>query len=137
MLRVGIDLVAVETVAATLAGEHRETYLRRVFTEREVSDCRSSSGEVEADRLAARFAAKEAAIKALPGSAEGVPLRSIEVCRSSGGEIELALSGRAAELAAGAGLGELAVSITHEGGLAAASVVFGPGSPDPAPTPLG
>ncbi|HET9162282.1 MAG TPA: holo-ACP synthase [Solirubrobacterales bacterium] len=122
-LRIGLDLVAVDTVAQSLRGEHREHYLKRIYTEREVEDCRGPSGRVEPERLAARFAAKEAAIKALPGAGEGVRLTAIEVRREPNGEVRLELSGRAAELAEEAGVSELALSITHEAGFAAASVV--------------
>lgn len=122
-LRIGLDLVAVDSVAQSLRGEHREHYLKRVYTEREVDDCRGPSGRVEAERLAARFAAKEAVIKALPGAGEGVRLTAIEVRSEPNGEVRLELSGRAAELADEGGVNELALSITHEAGFAAASVV--------------
>ncbi|MBS1878086.1 MAG: holo-ACP synthase [Actinobacteria bacterium] len=123
-LRVGIDLVSVAAVAETLRGEHREHYLQRIYTEREVDDCRGPSGRVEPERLAARFAAKEATIKALPGAGEGVRLTSIEVVADESGQVELELSGRAAELAEQAGASEIAVSLTHEAGFAAATVVI-------------
>jgi holo-[acyl-carrier protein] synthase len=122
-IRVGVDLVAVETVERALQGTHGDHYLKRVYTEREVDDCRGPSGEVEAERLAARFAAKEATIKAVPGCEEGVSLTDIEVRRDASGRVELALSGRVAGLAEKAGIGELALSLTHEAGLAVASVV--------------
>jgi holo-[acyl-carrier protein] synthase len=122
-IRVGLDLVAVEDVAATLRGSHREHYLERVYTEREVADCRGPSGRIEPERLAARFAAKEATIKALPGAGEEVRLTTIEVRSEPSGEVSLELSGRAAELAREAGISELAISLTHEGGFAAATVV--------------
>ncbi len=123
-LRVGLDLVAVSTVAESLRGSHREHYLERVYTPREVDDCRGPSGRVEPERLAARFAAKEAAIKALPGAGEEVRLTQIEVVQDESGGVELALSGRAAELFAGSGSAEIAVSLTHEAGFAAATVVI-------------
>jgi holo-[acyl-carrier protein] synthase len=122
-IRIGFDLVAVGSVAETLRGEHREHYLERVYTEREVDDCRGPSGRIEPERLAARFAAKEATIKALPGAGEEVRLTTIEVRSEPSGEVRLELSGRAAELAEEAGISELAISLTHEGGFAAASVV--------------
>jgi holo-[acyl-carrier protein] synthase len=122
-VRVGIDLVAVDSVAASLAGEHSAHYLERIYTEREVDDCRVPSGEIDPARLAARFAAKEAAIKALPGGGDEVRLTTIEVRRADNGEVRLQLSGRAAELATGAGVEDLAVSLTHEAGFAAAVVV--------------
>jgi holo-[acyl-carrier protein] synthase len=120
---VGFDLVAVDTVESALRSEHGDHYLKRVYTEREVDDCRDSSGAVEPERLAARFAAKEATIKAIPGCDEGVSLTDIEVRREASGRVELALSGRVARLAGQAGIDELALSLTHEGGFAAASVV--------------
>ncbi len=122
-IRIGLDLVAVETVAQTLRGEHREHYLERIYTAREVEDCRGQSGRIEPDRLAARFAAKEATIKALPGAGEGVRLTAIEVRTEPSGQVWLELTGRVAELAEEAGISELALSLTHEAGFAAASVV--------------
>lgn len=122
-LRVGMDIVAVATVAESLRGAHREHYLERVYTEREVDDCRGSSGRVEPERLAARFAAKEAAIKALPGAGEEVRLTQVEVVRDPSGSVSLELSGRAAELFAQSGCAEIALSLTHEGDFAAATVV--------------
>lgn len=122
-IRVGIDLVAVDSVARSLAGDHAAHYLERIYTEREVDDCRAESGEIDPARLAARFAAKEAAIKALPGGGDEVRLTTIEVRREPDGQVRLELSGHAAELASQGGIEELALSLTHEGGFAAAAVV--------------
>ena len=115
--RVGIDLVAVADVTDSVR-EHGDRYLGRVYTERELEDC---SGDHE--RLAARFAAKEAAIKALRPGDEAVPWREIEVVRDPSGAVELALSGRAAALAAEALVLGFAVSVTHAGGFASAVVI--------------
>jgi holo-[acyl-carrier protein] synthase len=123
-LRVGTDLVSVANVAESLRGSHREHYLERIYTAAEVDDCRGPSGRVEPEGLAARFAAKEATIKALPGAGEGVRLTMIEVVSDESGQVELALSGRAQELAEEAGAAEIAVSLTHEAGFAAATVVI-------------
>ena len=123
-LRVGIDLVAVSDIAAAIAGTHRDRYLQGVYTAREIDDCRGPDGQVKPERLAARFAAKEATIKALPGAGEEVRLTHIEVVRDPSGSVALALSGRAAELLVAAGAAEVAVSLTHEGGFAAATVVI-------------
>jgi holo-[acyl-carrier protein] synthase len=114
--RVGIDVVAVEQVAAALA-THGERYLRRVYTPREVADCGGDAG-----RLAARFAAKEATRKTLGIADEGVGWSSVEV-RLDGGVPAIALSGTAAELAGDAGLTTFSVSLTYEAGLAAAVVL--------------
>jgi holo-[acyl-carrier protein] synthase len=119
--RVGVDLVAVEAIRASIA-THAERYLTRVYTEREIADCTTSEG-VNAERLAARFAAKEAALKVLRPGEVGLSLRSIEVRRSAGGWVELELSGPAAALALEAGLQNFALSLTHEGEYASAVVI--------------
>jgi holo-[acyl-carrier protein] synthase len=120
-VRVGIDLVSVEAVRQSLS-EHGEHYLRRVYSEREVRDCTTPSGP-DPDRLAARFAAKEATLKVLRPGDVGVPWFTIEVVRWPEGWVALELSGAAAELASDAGITELALSITHEAGFASAVVV--------------
>jgi holo-[acyl-carrier protein] synthase len=121
-LRVGIDLLAVERVRESLAA-HADRYLGRVYTEREIADCRTPGG-IDPQRLAARFAAKEAAVKVLrPARNAAVPWRCIEVCRHDSGAVDLRLTGEAAALAGAAGLGPLALSITHEDGHAGAVVV--------------
>ncbi len=120
--RVGIDLQAVAAIRDSLR-EHDARYLERIYTEREVEDSRRN-GAVDPERLAARFAAKEAALKVLrPTETDPVPWRSIEVRRRPEGWVELALSGPAADLAARAGLRDLSVSITHDEGYAAAVVI--------------
>ena len=120
-IRVGTDVVAVETISQSLS-DHGDHYLERVYTEREVADCRNQSG-IDAERLAARFAAKEAVLKVLRPDEEGVPLSAIEVRRDPAGWVELELSGPAAALADRAGITELALSYAHEQGLASAVVV--------------
>jgi holo-[acyl-carrier protein] synthase len=119
---VGIDLVAAEEVRETLRTAHGERYLERVYTDRELEDCRTSTG-IDPERLAARFAAKEATLKVLPLGDEGVALNAIEVRREPSGRVHLELSGRAADLATEAGIAELSMSLTHQGGFAAAVVV--------------
>lgn len=120
-LRVGIDTVAVASVRDALEA-HGDRYLQRVYTAREVADCAGSDGP-DPERLAARFAAKEAAFKALRAGGGGIPWPAVEVRREPGGHTELALSGAAAALARRSGIGGLAVSLTHEAGLASAVVV--------------
>jgi holo-[acyl-carrier protein] synthase len=124
-LRVGIDLVQAATVAAALA-EHGERYLQRVYTPAEVASCTPSAtpgAGPDPLRLAARFAAKEAAMKVLEPGDVAVPWPSIEVVRNPGGAPSLALHGPAAELASAAGLSAFALSFTHEDAYAAAVVV--------------
>lgn len=120
-MRVGIDLVSVASVEQSIA-THADRYLDRIFTEAELADCRTASG-IDAQRLAARFAAKEATLKVLRPNDVGIPWRTISVRRHPAGWSELELSGPAAALAAEAGVAELAVSFTHEGAYASAVVV--------------
>jgi len=120
--RVGIDLVAVDSVQESLS-LHAKRYLERIFTSQEVADS-SPAGDLDPERLAGRFAAKEATLKVLrPGRDDGVRLTHIEVRRAADGWVELALSGTAAALAARAGVTDLAVSLTHEAGIASAVVI--------------
>jgi holo-[acyl-carrier protein] synthase len=119
---VGVDLVAIDAVANSLA-TFDERYLRRVYTERERSDCRMPDGTLDAGRLAARFAAKEAALKVLRRADEAVPWRSVGVVRDANGHPALELAGAAQALATRHGIERLDVSITHEGAFAAAVVV--------------
>jgi holo-[acyl-carrier protein] synthase len=132
-MRVGIDLVSVDSVHESIR-EHGARYLERVYTERELHDCHTEQGPV-AERLAARFAAKEATIKVLrPQPDTALPWRSIEVVRHSSGWVGLELAGPAAALAEASGLHDFALSITHEQGHAAA-VVIAAGDVDDQPKP--
>jgi holo-[acyl-carrier protein] synthase len=117
--RIGTDLVAVASVEDALAA-HGDRYLERVFTHAEVADCTRESGAVDATRLAARFAAKEAVMKVLQPVDEALPWRTIEVVKRDGGSVGVALAGNAAQLAAAAGLDDFALSLTHEAGFASA-----------------
>ena len=118
-LAVGIDLVMLSRVASSL--EHfGDRFLRRIFTEGEIAYARSAPA-LTIERLASRFAAKEAAMKALGLAGRGVGWRQIEVTASDAGAPELTLHGDAKALAAGAG--DLALSLSHEGDFATAVVV--------------
>ena len=120
-IRVGTDLVAVHEVAESVAG-FGSRYLERIYTEHEQNSC-SGSAQVRAASLAARFAAKEATIKVLRPVGHQPEWKSIEVLRHPAGWCTMALSGCAAALAEDAGISQLAVSLTHEGDMAAAVVV--------------
>lgn len=122
-LRVGIDLASVELVRDAIE-THGDHYLHRVYTERELRDCTAGSDpEPSSERLAARFAAKEATLKVLRPGEVGVPLSAIEVIRAPDGAVALELTGAAATLAEKAGITELTLSLTHEGKFAAAVVI--------------
>lgn len=111
-LRVGIDLVQISRIAGSLDA-FGERFLRRVYTDGELAYARR-----DPERLAARFAAKEAAKKAL--GLEGVGWRELEVVREASGACELVLHGAAR---AAAGERTLALSMSHEGDHAAAVVI--------------
>ena len=119
--RVGVDLVRISRIAESL-DQFGDRFLRRIFTEGEVAYATAAPAQT-AERLATRFAAKEATIKALGLVDRGVAWRDIEVQRDACGACTMALRGSAGEAAAVLGVGELAVSLTHEGDYAAAIVV--------------
>lgn len=119
-LRVGIDLASV-TDAAHALERFGQRYLTRVFTAREAAECMSTPAQ-SAARLAARFAAKEAAIKVLRPP-HWIDWRNIEVLRHATGFTQLALRGDAAALAHANGLANFEVSLAHEGNYATAVVV--------------
>jgi len=121
MLGVGVDLVRVSRVAESI--EHfGDRFLHRVFTPGEIAYAEQAPA-LAAERLAARFAAKEAAIKALGLAEHGVNLRDIEVQRAPSGQCHMALHGSANTAATDAGIQELSVSLSHEGDYAIAVVV--------------
>jgi holo-[acyl-carrier protein] synthase len=110
-LGVGIDLIEIERVERAL--ERRPRLAERLFTPAELAYSRERARPGR--HLAARFAAKEAVIKAL---GQGVPLSQIEVV--SGEPPKLRLHGRAAEAA---GDTEIAISLTHSDETAAAVAI--------------
>jgi holo-[acyl-carrier protein] synthase len=120
---VGIDLVMVSRVEASLA-RFGERFLRRVFTDGEIAYA-TSAPHATAERLAARFAAKEATIKALDLAERnvGIGWRQIEVHREDSGKCRLILHGAARAAADDAGVAELSLSLTHEGDYSAAVVL--------------
>jgi holo-[acyl-carrier protein] synthase len=122
-VRIGIDLVSVASVQESI-DRYADRYLHRVYTERELSDCTGADG-LDAARLAARFAAKEAAVKVLrPAPDVAVPWSAIEVRRPDGGGgwVELVLREPAQSLAQSARLDGWSVSLSHENGYASAVV---------------
>jgi len=120
-LRVGIDLVQVSRIAASLDA-FGERFLRRIFTPGEIAYA-TAAPALTAERLAARFAAKEATIKALDLAERGVGWRQIEVRRDQSGACALVLHDEAAAVARAKGIDELAVSLSHEGDFATAIVI--------------
>jgi holo-[acyl-carrier protein] synthase len=108
---VGTDIVAVARIAA-LMRDRGMAFLERWFTAREIAYC--SGKAVPSRHFAARFAAKEAVVKALPMVWDGpLPWRSIEIVHDPRGAPSVSLSGAFADAATRAGLGEIKVSLSH------------------------
>jgi len=122
----GIGVDAVDVVRFRRVIERRPGIVDRLFTETEQAYAHRSRDP--GPRLAVRFAAKEAVLKALGVGVGGAGFRDVEVVRSDSGEPGLALSGRAAALSVGRGVARWHLSLTHTDTIAVATVVAeGPG----------
>ena len=118
----GVDIVEVARLEAALR-RHGDRFVERVFTEAERAACDPRVDRVLA--FAARFAAKEACLKALgTGWAEGLGFRDVEIVREGNQPPRLILHGKAARRAEALGVIRSHVSLTHQPGLAAAVVVL-------------
>lgn len=118
----GIDVCEVPRIAVSIA-RFGDRFLQRVFTREEIQYCESKKNSTE--RFAARFAVKEAAMKALgTGASRGVTWRSIEVGHAPGGRPILRLYGQAREIAARLGVKQTSVSLTHSESTAMAIVIL-------------
>ncbi len=118
----GVDIVEVDRIARAIERYGRQ-FQKRVFTPREIEYCESHRAKFE--RYAGRFAAKEAAMKALgTGWRRGVRFVDIEVVRERSGKPLLELSGAARKFAEQMGVRNITVSITHSNNTALAQVVF-------------
>ncbi|MEQ1946861.1 MAG: holo-ACP synthase [Bryobacteraceae bacterium] len=118
----GVDLCEVPRIREAV-DRHGRRFLERIFTEHEIAYAESKANTFE--RLAARFAAKEAGMKALgTGWREGVRWRDFEVANLPSGRPTLRLHGRAAELANEMGVKNIALSLTHTREQALAIVTF-------------
>ena len=118
----GLDIAEVDRIEEAIA-RHGAPFLERLFTPAEASYCERHKNRYE--RYAARFAAKEAAMKALgTGWSRGVRWRDIEVAREPGGKPTLHLVGVARQIADQLGVKHISLTITHSGNLALAQVIF-------------
>ena len=122
IIAIGTDVIDVERVQRAVDHPTRgERFRRRVFTAGEIAYC--ARRRRHAESFAARFAAKEAVMKALgTGYAKGVWWRDIEVVRTTGAP-HLVLHGGAAARAAALGISRWHLSLTHSGGQAMAQVI--------------
>ncbi len=119
---VGIDLVRVARIEEAVE-KFRDRFLKRIFTERELIYCLPNAHKFE--MLAGRFAAKEAASKALGTGLVGVSWKDFEIVNLPSGKPELTLSGRARAKADELGYHAWHVSISHEKEYAVAVVTAG------------
>jgi len=117
MFTTGVDIIEIPRIKRVL-DRYGQRFLNRVFTPAEIAYCRG-----RAPNLAGRFAAKEAAMKALGTGVRGVSWKDIEVIRADSGAPSLRLHGRAEKRAERLQMSEMSLSISHSREYAVAFVV--------------
>ncbi len=118
----GIDVIDVPRITAMLE-KHGDHFINRCFTKIEQAAATVSSEQTRGERFAARYAAKEAVLKALgTGLSGGIEWIEIGVVRDDGAP-RIELTGKAAEVAQKAGIVEWRLSLSHAAGIAFASVI--------------
>jgi holo-[acyl-carrier protein] synthase len=118
MLTVGVDIVELWRIKAVV-DRWGQRFLDRIYTPDEQAYCR---GRIP--QLAARFAAKEAVMKALGTGIRGVGWRDIEVTRKRGRPPQITLHSRGSARASRMGMTQIAISLSHAREYAVASVVM-------------
>jgi holo-[acyl-carrier protein] synthase len=122
----GIDIAEVARVDAAIE-RFGDRFLHRIFTDAEIRYCDSKANRIE--RYAARFAAKEAAMKAIgTGWNHGVAWKDVEVRREPGQRPTLAFHGKAGEFAARLGVKRASLSLSHTKEQAVAFVILEDGN---------
>ena len=122
ILGTGVDIAETSRIERSLE-RHGERFSQRVFTPAEIAYCEKFKNRAE--RYAARFAAKEAAFKALgTGWREGIRWLDVEVVHLPSGKPELVLSGKALEIAREMRVTRMSVSISHSDRYVVALVIF-------------
>jgi holo-[acyl-carrier protein] synthase len=119
---IGVDLALISRLREVV-GRWGERFLRRVFTEEEIAYCRRRRDPIP--HFAARFAAKEATLKALgTGLRMGVSWREMEVRRERGEAPTMVLSGRCQAIALAKGARRVLITLTHDGDYALAQAML-------------
>ena len=118
MLSTGVDIIEIGRIARTLE-RYSARFLERIYTPGELAYCRGRPS-----KLASRFAAKEATMKALGTGVRGVSWKDIEVTRAPSGAPGIRLHGRAWERARRLGVQETALSLSDSREYAIAFVVM-------------
>src|SRR5947207_15690653 len=122
ILGIGSDLAQVERIRKSIA-QYGERFLHRVYTDRERAYASSKANPAE--RYAARFAAKEAGMKAIgTGWRHGVTWKDFEVVNERSGRPILVLRGVAREIADRMGVESISISLTHTAEMAYAIVIL-------------
>lgn len=117
----GVDIVEIARISEMLQS-HGDRFIARCFTPGEAAYC--GNGPTRVERFAARFAAKEATLKALgTGWRDGIAWTEIEVAPEPSGRPMLRVTGEAARIAAGLGIATWHVSLSHSKSHAIASVI--------------
>lgn len=130
---IGIDL-AVITRMREVVSRWDDRFLRRVFTDQEIAYCRRRRDPIP--HFAARFAAKEATLKALgTGLSMGIHWRELEVRRQAGQAPTMVLTGRCLAIARARGADRVLLSLTHDGDYAMAQAMLIGDAPDPSGPP--
>jgi len=111
VISIGTDIIECHRIAQMIE-KHGEVFLQRVFTHREILYC--STRRAANQHYAGRWAAKEAALKALgTGWSKGIQWTDVEVQNEVGGKPILVLANRAQEIATAAGIEKMMISISH------------------------
>mgnify|MGYP005837732719 CR=1 FL=1 len=118
---IGLDIVDVSRIKKA-AEKWEKSFLQKVFTQAELSYCLGKKASYQS--LAARFAAKEAAVKALGIGFQGVTWQDIEVTNDALGKPALILKGKALEIAEDQGVREMHLTLSHCKEYAVAQVIF-------------
>ncbi len=122
ILGTGVDIAEVHRIRESIE-RYGDRFLRRIFTDGEILYCEQKASRFES--YAARFAAKEAGMKALgTGWSQGVRWRDIEVVRPKDQRPTIQFHGEAAAIAAKLGTKNIALSLTHTSEQALAHVIL-------------
>ncbi len=118
----GVDIAEIDRIGSAIS-RHGRKFIERIFTPAEIAYCTSFRNSAE--RFAGRFAAKEAAMKALgTGWSNGIRWVDIEVTRMPSGRPAISFHGQARKAAERLGIRHASLSITHSGNSAFAEVIL-------------
>lgn len=122
ILGIGIDIVKVSRMEGVLK-KWKDRFISRVFTQREIDSCINK--RLPGQHFAARFAAKEAFLKALGlGMRSGIPWKNIEIINDSMGRPEVELHHKAREVCRENNVRNVLLSLSHDGGYGVAQVIL-------------